>query len=135
MTICEKVCNIINKKINSELIYNKNYLEAVKRFNTKESFQYFYIAVILFDSVYRKDRNYYSKAFLEKFIINLFWRTLRNFYFWDFESSSWNIRNFFRGFRFRRYKKSFLLKKYMEYFWAIHFLKYKNSFLLRKYQS
>ena len=88
MTICEKVCNIINKKINSELIYNKNYLEAVKRFNTKESFQYFYIAVILFDSVYRKDRNYYSKAFLEKFIINLFWRTLRNFYFWDFESSS-----------------------------------------------
>ena len=72
MTIWEKVSNIINKKVNSELIYNKNYLEAGKRFNTKETFQYFYIPVILFDSVYRKDGNYYSKAFLEKFIINLF---------------------------------------------------------------
>ena len=133
MTLWEKVSNIINKKINSELIYSKNYLEAGKRFNTKESFQCFYIPVILFDSVYRKDGNYYSKAFLEKFIINLFWRTLRNFGIWDFKSSSWNVRNFFGGFCFPRYKKSFLLRKYMEYFWAFRFLKYKNSFLLRKY--
>ena len=36
--------------------------------NTKESFQCFYILVILFDSVYRKDGNYYPKVFLEKFI-------------------------------------------------------------------
>ena len=32
--IWEKVSNII-KKINSELIYNKKYLKAEKRFNTK----------------------------------------------------------------------------------------------------
>ena len=56
--IWEKVSNII-KKINSELIYNKKYLKAEKRFNTRESFQCFYIPVILLDSVYRKDRNYY----------------------------------------------------------------------------
>ena len=56
--IWEKVSHII-KKINSELIYNKKYLKAEKRFNTRESFQCFYIPVILLDSVYRKDRNYY----------------------------------------------------------------------------
>ena len=39
MTIWEKVSNIIIKKINSELIYNKKYLKAEKRFNAKESFQ------------------------------------------------------------------------------------------------
>ena len=65
--IWEKVSNII-KIINSELICNK----AEKRFNTKESFQYFYKAVILFDPVFRKDRNYYPKVFLEKCIHNLF---------------------------------------------------------------
>ena len=37
MTIWEKISNII-QKINSEFIYNKNYLKAEKRFNTKESF-------------------------------------------------------------------------------------------------
>ena len=37
MTIWGKVSNI-TKKINSELIYNKKYLTAEKRFNTKESF-------------------------------------------------------------------------------------------------
>ena len=58
MVIWEKVSNVI-KKINSELIYNKKYLKAEKRFNTRESFQCFYIPVILLDSVYRKDRNYY----------------------------------------------------------------------------
>ena len=37
MTIWGKVSNI-TKKINSELIYNKKYQKAEKRFNTKESF-------------------------------------------------------------------------------------------------
>ena len=45
----KKVNNTIKKEINSELIYNKQYLKAEKRFNTKESFQCFYIPVILFD--------------------------------------------------------------------------------------
>ena len=59
MTIWEKVSNIIEKKINSELICNKKYLKAGKRFNIKRSFQCYYIPVILFDSVYRKGGNYY----------------------------------------------------------------------------
>ena len=32
----------------------------------------FFIPVILIDSVYRKDKNYYPKVFLEKFIHNFF---------------------------------------------------------------
>ena len=88
MTVWEKVSNIINKKIKGELIYNKKYLKAENRFNTKESFQCFYVPVILFDSVYKKDKNYYSNAFLEKFIHNIFWRSIRYFGFWGFGSSS-----------------------------------------------
>ena len=41
MTIWEKLSNIIKKTLNSELMYNKEYLKAEKRFNTKESFQSF----------------------------------------------------------------------------------------------
>ena len=49
MIIWEKVSNMI--KNNSELIYNKKYITAEKIYNsTKESFQYFYIPVIVFDS-------------------------------------------------------------------------------------
>ena len=49
MIIWEKVSNMI--KNNSELIYNKKYIIAEKIYNsTKESFQYFYIPVIVFDS-------------------------------------------------------------------------------------
>ena len=94
MTIWEKFSNIIINKFNSELIYNKKYLKAEKRLNTKESFQFFYIPVILFDSFYRKDGNYYSKVFLEKIIHNFFWKIIINFGFWGFGSSSRNIRSF-----------------------------------------
>ena len=79
VTIWENVCHII-KKINIELIYNKKYLKAEKTFNT--SFHCFYIPVILFDSVSRKDGNYYPKVFLEKLIHNLFWRNPKYFGFW-----------------------------------------------------
>ena len=72
MTIWEKISNIIVKQFNREFIYNKKYLTAVKRLNAKESFQFFYIPVILFDSVYRKDGNYYPKKFLERFIHSVF---------------------------------------------------------------
>ena len=41
MEILEKVSNIVNGKFNSELIYNKNYIEVEKSFNMKESFQCF----------------------------------------------------------------------------------------------
>ena len=47
MTIWEKASSII-KQINIENIYNKKYLKPKKRINTKESFQCFYISVILF---------------------------------------------------------------------------------------
>ena len=66
LTIWEKVSNIIIKKINSELKYNKKYLKGEKRFNTKENFQYFFTSVVLFDLAYGIDRNYYPKLFLEK---------------------------------------------------------------------
>ena len=47
MTIWEKASSII-KQINIENMYNKKYLKPKKRINTKESFQCFYISVILF---------------------------------------------------------------------------------------
>ena len=93
MVIWEKVSNVI-KKINSELIYNKKYLKAEKRFDKKDGFQCFYMPVILFDSVYIKYGNYYPKVFLQKFIQNFFWKSIINFSFWGFGSSSWNIRSF-----------------------------------------
>ena len=110
MTIWENVCNIIIKRFNSELMYNKKYLKDEKIFNTKESFQCFYIPAILFDSVYRKDGNYYPKVFLEKFFPNFFWRRIINSGFGSFGSSSAfanirkafiseNISNFLRVFR------------------------------------
>ena len=87
MKIWEKVGNITKHKFNSELICNQKYL-MVKKMNTKESFQCFYIRVILIDSVYRKDKNYYPKVFLEKYIYNFLKKNLRNFGFWCFRSSS-----------------------------------------------
>ena len=51
-TVWDKVSNLIKKKFNSELIHDKKYLKVEKRFNTKESFQCFYIPVILLHSGY-----------------------------------------------------------------------------------
>ena len=61
----EKVSNIV-KKFNSELVYNKKYIKAENKISSKESFQCFYILVMLIHLVYRKDENYCPKAFLEK---------------------------------------------------------------------
>ena len=49
----EKVRNIIKNKFNSALIYNKKYLKAGKKKNTKGGIQYLYF--------------YYPKVFLEKY--------------------------------------------------------------------
>ena len=71
-----------------------------------------------------------------------------SFYFPSSESS-WNMRSFlkykkvpfpeikefFRGFLFLKYKKSFLLRKYKTFFWGLRFLKYKKRFLFRKYKK
>ena len=62
-----KFSNIIKRKFNCELVYNKKYIKAENKINTKESFQCIYIPVILIDSVYRKDENYYPIVFLEKY--------------------------------------------------------------------
>ena len=69
--ILEKFSNMI-KKINSELIYNKKYVKAEKKshnekINTKDCSQCIHISVILIDSVYTKDKNYYPQVFLEKY--------------------------------------------------------------------
>ena len=54
----EKVSNIIKKEFNSKLVYNKKNLKAEKKSTQKKA-----LDVILTDSVYRKDENYYSKRF------------------------------------------------------------------------
>ena len=68
------------------------YLKAEQRFNTKESFQWFYVPVTFFGSLYGKDGNYYPKVFLEKSIYNFIWRKIKMFGFWGI-GISWNIRN------------------------------------------
>ena len=52
MTIWEKVSNIIIKKCNSGIRYNKNYLKTEKRFNTKEGFQCFFFFFFFFAFVF-----------------------------------------------------------------------------------
>ena len=66
----------------------------MKKIQHKKSFQFIYIPVILFDSVYRKNGNYCSKVFLEKLINNFLYRNIRICGFWSFGSSSWDKRSF-----------------------------------------
>ena len=106
MTFWEKVTSIT-----CELICNKNYLKAKKRDNTNESFQSFYMPVILFDLVYKKDGNYYPKVFLKKLIHNFFGRSITRFCFWG----TWKF--------LLKYNKSFKLEAKM-----FCFLKYKKLF-------
>ena len=84
MTIWEKLSSII-RKINSKHTYNKKYLKAEKRFNAKEGLFLYTSNICL---IYRKNRNYYSKVFLEKFVHNYFWRRIINFVFLGSENSS-----------------------------------------------
>ena len=66
MEILEKVRNIIKNKFNSELIYSGKYLKSEKN-KHKVRFQCLYASVILIDSIYRKDENYYPNVLLEKY--------------------------------------------------------------------
>ena len=71
-----KFMYFLKKNNNIELICNKKYLKADWKNNTKEGFQWFYtsnisiipIKVILIDSVYRNDENYYPKVVLGKMV-------------------------------------------------------------------
>ena len=89
-----KVSNIIKNKFNNEPICNKKCLKSEKTINTKENFQGFYIPAIFVNSVYGKDEYYYTKVFLEKCLHSFFWRSIRNFGFLGFGSSSWDIVSF-----------------------------------------
>ena len=67
-----KVGKISKKEFNSEPAHNKKYLKVEKesynkKINIKEGSQCIYISVILIDSVYIKDKNYYPQEFLEKY--------------------------------------------------------------------
>ena len=68
--IWKNVSNVVAKKINSELVYNEKCIKAENKINAKESFQCFYIPVILIDLVYKKNENYYPKVILEKYDFN-----------------------------------------------------------------
>ena len=69
MEVLEKVRNIVKSRFNSTFIYSKKYLkgEKKKKINAKGSFECLYASLILFDSIYRKDKNYYPKVFLKKY--------------------------------------------------------------------
>ena len=68
--IWKKATSIIKIVIN-ELICNKKYLKAEKRFNTKESLQCFYIQV--FVSVYKEIETIIQKCFWKNLFITSFW--------------------------------------------------------------
>ena len=53
--------SISSKKINSKPVHNKKYPKVENKSTQKEAFN-----VILIDSVYRADENYYPKFYLEK---------------------------------------------------------------------
>ena len=70
--IWKNVSNIIKKEFDSKPVCNKKYL--ITNINTnfhnskipKEGPQCISVSVILIDSVYRKDKDYYLQVFLEK---------------------------------------------------------------------
>ena len=75
----KNVCNIIKKESDSKSVYNEKYIKTkIKSYNgkinanfdnnkiPKEGSQCICLSVILIDSVYKKDKNYYPQVFLEK---------------------------------------------------------------------
>ena len=77
--IWKKVSNIIKKEFDSKPVYNEKYIKTKikscnEKLNTnfhnneipKEGSQCICLSVILIDSVYKKDKNYYPQVFLEE---------------------------------------------------------------------
>ena len=77
-TIWDKVSAVIKKEFDSEPIYNKNYLKtkikshgdevtdfSIKRI-PKLDYDHTFLAVISFDSDFKKDDNYYLQVFLKE---------------------------------------------------------------------
>ena len=67
--ILKKGSNSIKKEFNSEAFYNEKYLKTkIKSYNGKINiciYLHLHLLVILIDSVYRKDKNYYPQVCLE----------------------------------------------------------------------
>ena len=68
--ILEKISNSTKNELLANL-YIKKYLKTEiksyeRKINTKEGYQCICISVILIDSVYRKDKNFFAQLFLEK---------------------------------------------------------------------
>ena len=77
--ICKNVSKIINKEFDCKSVYNEKYIKTkIKYYNgkintnfhnnkiPKEGSQCICPSVILIDSVYKKDKNYYSQVFLQE---------------------------------------------------------------------
>ena len=63
MEILEKVSNIIKNKLNSELMYSKQHLNAGKNIHVKEGFPCLYAPIILIDSFIGKMKTIILKCF------------------------------------------------------------------------
>ena len=81
MAIWGIVSNIIKTNFNSELVYHKFYLNPEKRFNAEKRFPCLYATVILIDSIYTKNENYYcsnsDKEYYCRKRINLLLETVK----------------------------------------------------------
>ena len=74
--VWKKVSNINKIEFDNKPVYTEKYLKTkIKSYNQhnfhnneipKEGFQCICLSVILIDSVYRKDKNYYPQVFLEE---------------------------------------------------------------------
>ena len=63
--IWKKVSNILKKEFYSKAVYNEKYIKTkIKYYNGKIDTNF--LSVILIDSVYKKDKNYYPQVFLEE---------------------------------------------------------------------
>ena len=87
-----KVKNSIKKEFNSEPLYNEKYLKAkIKSYNgkintnfhsnnkPKEGSQFIFLSIILIDSNFITDENYYSRVFLEECNMLLIKKMMREF--------------------------------------------------------
>ena len=108
----------------------KNITEWEKKlyYNHEEVFQFRKFCFFIRKSV----RNIFLLRLCLKINKTNFWLSGLARYFLEYKKSSifWNLKKFFfQGFRFPKYKKSFLLRKYKKFFLSFRFLKYKDSFL------
>ena len=131
MTIWKKVNKIIIKKCNSEAIYNKKNLKAEKRFNSKKSFQCFYITVILFDSVHRKDGSCYLEVLLEKQFNNLFLENYKKSWFLELWMFLLKYKHFLGVSVFRNIRKAFFWDKTRNFLGEFLFPKIQRSCISR----